>query len=162
MQNLSSISSTDYSQATMFRFAQKIALFNKKNQILILKANSNRKSNPDDFKGKWDFPGGGVNLNETLDRALQREIKEEIGNINYQLKKPLAVWDWVHYSNEYKQIVRTICVIYEAKYIDGQIILSSEHEAYAWEKVNNLLSLDFVWANPEIKLIKKIQKLYSK
>lgn len=32
-----------------------------------------------DERGKWEFPGGGVEFGETLERAVIREIKEEHG-----------------------------------------------------------------------------------
>ncbi len=54
---------------------------NERNQILLTR----RKFEP--HIGKLDLPGGFVDFNETLEEALQREIKEElnieVANLNY-------------------------------------------------------------------------------
>jgi 8-oxo-dGTP pyrophosphatase MutT (NUDIX family) len=144
-----------------FSFSQKIALFNQNSQVLILKANSTRKEAPEEFRGRWDFPGGGLRIDESFKDGLKRELKEEIGDISYSLGKLVTVWDWQHYSFEYKDNVRTICVLYEAKYKKGSVKISPEHEDFAWEKIENLLKLKFTWADPEVKLIKQLQKIYG-
>lgn len=48
------------------------ALIVKKNQIFVTQRGYG------EFKGKWEFPGGKVKVNETKKETLIREIKEEL------------------------------------------------------------------------------------
>ena len=48
------------------------AIIKKNTKYLIAKRNRNKH-----LGLKWEFPGGKVELNETLEEALIREIKEE-------------------------------------------------------------------------------------
>ncbi len=47
-------------------------IVNKKGEVLLVR----RAFDPS--KGKWDIPGGFVDLNESLEEALERELKEEL------------------------------------------------------------------------------------
>lgn len=38
-----------------------------------------QRNKPPDLAGRWEFPGGKVEYNETTTEALQREIREELG-----------------------------------------------------------------------------------
>lgn len=53
-------------------------------KILLIK----RKNEP--FKNKWAFPGGFVDINETLEKAASRELKEETGLSNIKLNQLYA------------------------------------------------------------------------
>ena len=48
---------------------------NEKGEFLLLRRSENSRTNP----GKWDLPGGKVNLKETLKEAVVREVLEETG-----------------------------------------------------------------------------------
>ncbi|HRN70164.1 MAG TPA: NUDIX domain-containing protein [Candidatus Woesebacteria bacterium] len=50
-----------------------IILKNKQGRILLVK----RKDNPQ--KGYYDLPGGFIDINETIEESMHREMKEELG-----------------------------------------------------------------------------------
>lgn len=50
-------------------------------QILLIQ----RKNKP--FRGQWAFPGGFVDMNETVEEAAERELAEETGLKNVSLKQ---------------------------------------------------------------------------
>lgn len=50
-------------------------------QVLLIK----RKHGP--YEGKWAFPGGFVDMEETVEEAVGRELKEETGLTDIQLRQ---------------------------------------------------------------------------
>ena len=50
-----------------------LALLNEKNEVLI-----SLRKNKKEYDGYWEYPGGKVEEDETLEQAVIREIKEEI------------------------------------------------------------------------------------
>lgn len=69
-------------------------ILNNKNQILLVfKKNSKM----------WDFPGGGVDENESLEQAIKREILEELGIANITIlnvSKITNKYDWPEKEKE--------------------------------------------------------------
>src|ERR1017187_2070970 len=51
------------------------ALLMRERAVLLVRRAPHRTAYPD----RWSFPGGHVEANETLDEALIRELREEIG-----------------------------------------------------------------------------------
>jgi 8-oxo-dGTP diphosphatase len=141
-----------------FRVAQKVLLFNRKDEVLLLRSAAN-ELNPRECWGKWDFPGGGIEWGEDLEQGLDREIAEEIGAIKYRLGKPLAVWDWIF---SHKPGVRTVCILYAGTFIDGQITLSREHDLYRWTKVAEISKHPLMWPQANRSVVKELQRAYIK
>lgn len=65
-------------------------IFNEKGKIFMAK----RSAQARDDQGKWEFPGGVVELFETREAAAKRNILEKYG-IHIEVKKILEVYDVV-------------------------------------------------------------------
>jgi mutator protein MutT len=63
-------------------------IFNAENKILLTKRGKKAKNE----LGKWEIPGGALELGETFEQGLKREIKEEL-NIDIEVKELLQLCD---------------------------------------------------------------------
>lgn len=111
-------------------------------KILIAQRNSKKSQG-----GLWEFPGGKIELNETKENAIIREIKEEL-DIDIQVENYLS-------ENVFKYPENDINLIaLECKMINGNIKLL-EHEDYKW--VNNSELENFEFAPADIFIIEKLR-----
>lgn len=100
-----------------------------------------------EFKDGWEFPGGKIELGETPETAIVREIKEEL-DTEIEVVKLL---DTVEY--DYPQFHLSMdCFICKIK--SGDLVLK-EHEAAKWLTKENLDSVD--WLPADLSLIEKIR-----
>ena len=77
--------STEKYKNRPFRIGVGIVVLNNQNKVLVGK----RIDNPVDL---WQMPQGGVNKNETLDKAAVRELEEETGIKKVELIKIIDNW----------------------------------------------------------------------
>ena len=100
-----------------------------------------------EFKDGWEFPGGKIELGETPETAIVREIKEEL-DTEIEVVKLL---DTVEY--DYPQFHLSMdCFICKIK--SGDLVLK-EHEAAKGLTNENLDSVD--WLPADLSLIEKIR-----
>ncbi|MFC1634705.1 NUDIX hydrolase [Planctomycetota bacterium] len=77
------------------------------------------------FTGMWETPGGKLDPGESFADALVREAKEEIG-----LE---IVLDGLAGASEFELPHIKIVLLYmKAHVVSGEVILSHEHQDYAW------------------------------
>ena len=102
-------------------------------QVLLIK----RKNEP--FKDKWALPGGFVDMNETLEEAVVRELQEETGLHEIPLKQYHAFSD----PNRDPR-GRTVSVVFYA-FVEGKTnVKGSDDAAEAqWHNLNQLPGLAF-------------------
>jgi len=115
------------------------ALIHKDDKILIVQRGREMK-----FPFKWEFPGGKIELNETAEDCILREIFEEL-NINIRIKKKLDsnIHNYPNFSIE--------LIPFVADYIDGTIKLS-EHSKYLFIDKSDLPNFD--WTEADIPIVK--------
>ncbi len=56
-----------------------LAIIKKGNTYLLTKRAELDKEDPKSFHNAWQLPGGGVKFGETVEVAIKREIREELG-----------------------------------------------------------------------------------
>ena len=107
------------------------AIIKKGNLYLVTQRNK------DKYMGlKWEFPGGKVEANETLQEALTREIYEEL-NININVYEKIA-------EERYKDSEINIVLHYFLCSIKDGVISLNEHEAMQWADKTDFDKYDFV------------------
>ena len=91
-----------------------------------------------DMKGKWEFPGGKIEPNETREDALKREIREELAaeiTIERYLEK--VEWDYPKF--------RLTMYCYLCRLDSGYTL--KEHSAARWLKRSERMSVDWLPAD---------------
>jgi mutator protein MutT len=108
------------------------AIFDSKNRVLLAKKPATHKN-----AGKFEFPGGKVQVSESDEEALAREIQEE-------LNLSIRVLDLM---GEIKGLVQTReihLLLYRSELTSGDFEISnlklSEHESVVWCELERVLS----------------------
>ena len=100
-----------------------------------------------EFKDGWEFPGGKVELGETPQEALKREIMEE-------LETEIKVGDLIE-TIEYDYPTFHLSMdCFWAEIVKGDLVLR-EHEAANWLTKEQLGSVD--WLPADLGLVEKVR-----
>ncbi len=106
------------------------ALIKKDNKYLIAK----RSTGSEDVLGKWEFPGGKVELGESEEHAIEREIKEEF-EMDIKAIKFLI-------SNICEYPSKTIDLrLYECRHISGNFHLH-DHSEYKFVDKKDIIKYE--------------------
>jgi 8-oxo-dGTP diphosphatase len=98
-----------------------------------------QRDNPP-FEGMWAFPGGFVDMDETLEHAAIRELEEETGIIGVVLKQ-FYVFDAINRDPRH----RTVSVVFTGMVLSKNIYFKANDDArnVRWFNVKELPSLAF-------------------
>ena len=120
------------------------ALIKKNNNVLIAR----RSTGDENVLGKWEFPGGKVEPNETEGHAIEREIKEEF-ELDIKANKYIT-------NNVCEYPTKTVDLrLYECEYISGEFKLH-DHSEYKFVKKDEIINNDLCPADiPLAKFVKE-------
>ncbi|MBQ7635809.1 MAG: (deoxy)nucleoside triphosphate pyrophosphohydrolase [Lachnospiraceae bacterium] len=100
------------------------------------------------FKDGWEFPGGKIEVGETAEEALKREIREEL-DTDIEVGEKI---DTVEY--DYPEFHLSMDCFW-CRVVKGDLILK-EHEAARWLTREEMQEVD--WLPADITLVEKIKQ----
>lgn len=120
------------------------ALIKKNGKYLIAR----RSTGSEEVMGKWEFPGGKVEKDETEEHAIEREINEEF-EMDIKALRFLT-------NNVCEYPSKTIDLrLYECKYLSGEFHLH-DHSEYKFVKKEDIVKYDLCPADiPLAEYVKK-------
>lgn len=99
------------------------------------------------LENKWEFPGGKIENDETPERCLQRELKEEFGI-------DAKILDFVTESIFSYENVKIRLLAYRASYLAGEFQLNA-HDEFKWVSIDEFNNYDF--AEADLLIIEKLR-----
>ena len=121
-------------------FVALVALINEKNEVLI-----SLRKNRIEYNNFWEFPGGKVEEGETVEKALVRELKEELSiDISSNCVAPLT------FAVEHNDIKQTILLLHVCRKWRG-VPNSRLDQRIQWVKPIDLSGYEMPRANVYLK-----------
>ncbi|MFX0116033.1 MAG: NUDIX hydrolase [Candidatus Hodarchaeota archaeon] len=101
-------------------------------------------------KGLWSVPGGAIDLGETVEECLKREVLEETG-IEIEVEEFLRYVDVILKEKATKNIQYHYVVLYfKALYISGELKPSSDAADAQWLTPNEIRQLPVTETLPKL------------
>lgn len=91
-------------------------ILDDKDRVLL----SQRRDN-----GLWNLPGGTLEIGETIDQCLVREVKEETG-LKVDVISPVGIYS--------KKRVNDLVMVFECEIIGGKLKVTEESKKHGWFK----------------------------
>ena len=103
----------------------------------------------------WQIPGGGWEFDESLEEALKREIKEELGIELKEYKFLPKIYE------ERRENAHLIFFVFYAPFPKGQkIILNEEADKYAWFTYEEIKKLKYLPLTD--KIVQQVEAILKK
>jgi 8-oxo-dGTP diphosphatase len=113
-----------------------------------------RRSAPPKFAGMWEFPGGKVEPDESAERALHRELKEELG-VTVRLGAELQAESPVGWPLNTQASMR----VWFAEITEGEPAPLEDHDQLRWISLGaEREALDLPWIPADLPIVRELLK----
>ncbi len=106
-------------------------IFNREDKVFLMTSPK--------WKGKYVIPGGHIELGETIEQALKREIKEET-NLDIFDIRFITIQEFI-FGEEFHEKRHFIFLDYTCKTKTTNVVLDKEGSGYIWTTINEALKL---------------------
>jgi nucleoside triphosphatase len=97
-------------------------IFNQEGKVLLLKS--------DKWRNKYVIPGGHIELGETMEDALRREVKEETGLDIYDVE--FASLQEFIFDEAFHEERHFIFIDFVCRTDSNKVVLNAESQEYVW------------------------------
>ena len=111
------------------------AIIIRGDRVLLIR----RGNDPD--RGRWSIPGGAVELGETLQQAVLREVREECG-LDVEIGDIVNVYDLIIPDGEGRIRFHYVLIHFVAHYRGGEPTPASDALEMTWASEEELPQLD--------------------
>ncbi len=125
------------------------AILHNNNQILCLQRGDGKYEY---VSRKYEFPGGKVEPNESLEACLSRELDEEL-QVVHDVKKGHYFMTVDHDYPDFSIEMHAFLIE-----VESREFVMNEHIDYRWLEVSELSRLD--WAPADIPIVEKLMREY--
>jgi 8-oxo-dGTP diphosphatase len=94
-------------------------------------------------KGKWGIPGGVLEVGETVEEAVVREVREETGCYCTPIKH-LATFDSIRRDEDGRVHWHYILFEYLCRYVSGELRAGDDATEARWVNLNDLDAVDIM------------------
>jgi mutator protein MutT len=91
------------------------------------------------LKGEWSLPGGRVELGETLEDAVRREVLEETG-LAIEIGPVVEVFDRIERADDGRVAYHFVIVDFACTVLSGDLRFGSDADDARWVVVSDLAS----------------------